>query len=71
MHLDDDVYAIEEHQLQLVLPITVIANRPALMEYNVIVHPVVTDSNDKEFVIVQRIYCISLNKSLGIYYFYF
>ena len=43
IHFDDDVYIIGEHQL--VLPITVIAERPALVEYDVLVHPVVTDSN--------------------------
>ena len=43
VHFDDDVYVIEEHQL--VLPITVIAERPALVEYDVLVHPVVTGSN--------------------------
>ena len=43
VHLDDDVYVIEEHQLTL--PITLIAERPALVEYSVMVHPVVTDSN--------------------------
>ena len=43
MHLDDDVYVIEEHQLTL--PITLITERPALVEYSVMVHPVVTDSN--------------------------
>ena len=43
VHFDDDVYIIEEHQL--VLPITVIAERPALVEYDVLVHPIVTGSN--------------------------
>ena len=43
VHLDDDVYVIEEHHLTL--PITLIAERPALVEYDVMVHPVVTDSN--------------------------
>lgn len=41
--MSDDVYIIEEHQS--VLPVTVIAERPAFVSYDVLVHPVLNDSN--------------------------
>ena len=41
--LDDDIYIVEEHQS--VLPVTIIAERPAFVSYNVLVHPVLNDSN--------------------------